>query len=1184
MANGKDLELALRIRADLSQGQAALKELGQSVESVGQQASATGQQLASVGESAEQQAQRLQAMIAASLQNTAAQDAMAASSQRLTAAVQAGNVSWTANADAQSAAMNGYHNLERAQRAQESAQQRAAESAAQVTAQVERQDDALSRLLRQIDPVIGALDRLDSQEEQLRQFRSKGLLDADSFNDYQTKIDQARKSLGGMDGTIRRTGVSAAQTAQALQQLPAQFSDIFTSLAGGQNPLLVLIQQGGQIKDSFGGVEETFRALGNQVRSLFSSDMSAEGATLLAQGLGAIADQQSAVVAGADETSESLVDVAEGASSAAEAAERARGAIGGLGLSATAALGIFLAVAVAVAATAFAYHQGSAEADAFRKVIVLTGNAAGTSSDQLMAMAASMDAARGTQRQAASALTEVAATGKIAADQIMAVASAAVAMQQATGRAVSETVAEFVKIADDPVQAVARLNEEYNFLSAAVYEQIAALAAQGDEAAAAQLAMDALAQTMETRAAQIEGNLGLLEQGWRGIKSAAAEAWDEMLGVGREQTLEEQLSALDRRGVADLDVGSVASNAAVLGPLGAAKELWDQLSPSIEGATEEGAKQLEQERNRLQLQIQQRDGEAAWQAELAKLNGDAIKAQEDLGRVREQSLTKVEQKERAIAEYRANVEKIRAANPSSDLISNDKVAKDLASIEKRFEARNTRTQRPRVDQELRAQESYLAQLERQAATLGKTASEVRQYELAEKGLTGAMRARAEAAYVMIDAAEKKKAADEQAKKDVQTLAQLNLDLLNATGQNIEAAGSEIEKKYGDLQKRLLAAGNTEGAGLVTQLMGIEQAKAELSELEQALDRVFSEQARQEQTISTQQQAGLISELGARRQILDLNALTAAQIEKLLPAMRELAAVTGDPAAIERVKDLEVRLGALRVVANEVSNALKAGFETGLAGALEGLATGTMNLQEAATSFIQSIASSLAQVASQQLAAMATDSLMGLFGGAQESVGLTVGATAVTGSAGALTAAGGTLITGAAAITSAAAALAAAGAAKATTSAVSGAVSLAAATGGHITGPGTMTSDSINAWLSNNEYVTRAAVVTQPGALPFLHDFNARGMTALDDWTRVRHSTGGLAGVPAPAMPRPSMGGGRLAEPAAAMSTTVANAVNLHVYDDPERIAQAAFGSRSGEDAFVVMLSRNPAKYRGVLKV
>ncbi len=38
-----------------------------------------------------------------------------------------------------------------------------------------------------------------------------------------------------------------------MRTLPAQFTDIVTQLAGGQNPFLIMLQQGGQISDSFGG-------------------------------------------------------------------------------------------------------------------------------------------------------------------------------------------------------------------------------------------------------------------------------------------------------------------------------------------------------------------------------------------------------------------------------------------------------------------------------------------------------------------------------------------------------------------------------------------------------------------------------------------------------------------------------------------------------------------------------------------------------------------------------------------------------------------------------------------------------------------------------------------------------------------------------------------------------------------
>lgn len=62
--------------------------------------------------------------------------------------------------------------------------------------------------------------------------------------------------------------MSAKQQAFALRQVPMQFTDIVTSLAAGQPPMMVLMQQGGQLKDTFGGIGPAARALGGYVAGL----------------------------------------------------------------------------------------------------------------------------------------------------------------------------------------------------------------------------------------------------------------------------------------------------------------------------------------------------------------------------------------------------------------------------------------------------------------------------------------------------------------------------------------------------------------------------------------------------------------------------------------------------------------------------------------------------------------------------------------------------------------------------------------------------------------------------------------------------------------------------------------------------------------------------------------------------
>ena len=81
---------------------------------------------------------------------------------------------------------------------------------------------------------------------------------------------QAQQASSAGSASLNKIGVSAAQTAAALRGVPAQFTDIATSIAGGQAPLTVFLQQGGQLKDMFGGAGAAARALGGYVVGLLT--------------------------------------------------------------------------------------------------------------------------------------------------------------------------------------------------------------------------------------------------------------------------------------------------------------------------------------------------------------------------------------------------------------------------------------------------------------------------------------------------------------------------------------------------------------------------------------------------------------------------------------------------------------------------------------------------------------------------------------------------------------------------------------------------------------------------------------------------------------------------------------------------------------------------------------------------
>ncbi|CAH5097319.1 hypothetical protein AI2912V1_1958 [Klebsiella pneumoniae] len=79
---------------------------------------------------------------------------------------------------------------------------------------------------------------------------------------------QVTAAFSRQERAAKRAGISIGQYKNAMRMLPAQFTDVATQLAGGQSPWIIMLQQGGQVKDSFGGLVPTFRALLGSVTPL----------------------------------------------------------------------------------------------------------------------------------------------------------------------------------------------------------------------------------------------------------------------------------------------------------------------------------------------------------------------------------------------------------------------------------------------------------------------------------------------------------------------------------------------------------------------------------------------------------------------------------------------------------------------------------------------------------------------------------------------------------------------------------------------------------------------------------------------------------------------------------------------------------------------------------------------------
>ncbi len=373
------------------------------------------------------------------------------------------------------------------------------------------------------------------------------------------------------------------------------------SLQGGQAPLQVLLQQGGQLKDMFGGVGPAIQALGGYVLGLVNP---------------------------------------------------------------------FTVAAAAVGVLGYAYYSGSEEAVGFQKALITTGNAAGTTSDRISGMAREVAATVGTTGAAAEVLTQLAGSGKIAAGSFVEITEAALEWRSATGKAVEETVAEFVKIGKDPVAAAKDLNEQYNFLTASTYSQIVALKEQGDTIGATKLLTDTYVDTIKNRSKEVTENLSIWERGWKALRGEVAATVDSVKNIGRDQDIASRIVDLQRQ--------VAAAQSAV----------------NADADDSDAQKKLTNASLELKGLIQQRDTQQAI-AKAQELDAQrqqaAIVAIGKIDALEKSARTNAEKRADALKEYNQSLDAIRKVNPNDERLKPETIARVRADIAKQFKDTAGRT-------------------------------------------------------------------------------------------------------------------------------------------------------------------------------------------------------------------------------------------------------------------------------------------------------------------------------------------------------------------------------------------------------------------------------------------------------------------------------------------------------------
>ncbi len=379
------------------------------------------------------------------------------------------------------------------------------------TQAAEKQSAALKNLLGSIDPTIRAFNSLDEQHAQLVAHFEAGRINGTQFEHFNTILNQTRERLSGVadvlpealsrqEAAARRAGISVGQYSAALRTLPAQFTDIATQLAGGQSPFLILLQQGGQIKDSFGGLGPMLQALRD---ALFGFNEESRGTA---------------------ESATNISDAAEGLNNTSEAAEKL-GRAGGLLNTFNLAIAGSVAVLAVLAGAAYSSSQ---QFDNVARSLILMGGAGFSSMQQLN------DAAKDVAENAGASLADsvdtliqLNDTGKYTADQMTKIAKSIMAMGDA-GLDTKAALADFSRLASDPIKALASLNQQYGFVDEAMMKHIITLEKTKGKTAAANEAITLFASTMEDRSNKIVEATDNIGQAWNGLKASSSDIFGQI--------------------------------------------------------------------------------------------------------------------------------------------------------------------------------------------------------------------------------------------------------------------------------------------------------------------------------------------------------------------------------------------------------------------------------------------------------------------------------------------------------------------------------------------------------------------------------------------------------------------------------------------------------------------------------
>ena len=274
------------------------------------------------------------------------------------------------------------------------------------------------------------------------------------------KLLEQAKAYDAQAAAMKKT--TGVLTEQQKMQVGFQVTDFVTQIASGQNAMIAFIQQGGQLKDTMGGIGNAVRALTSYITPF------------------------------------------------------------------TAAIAT---VASAVGALAFSFYKAEKQSSDLRDALILTGNFAGTTQSQVVALSSSLaDKLSISYSKANDVILALASSGRFSAQTFDVMSRAILQFSKLSGMDAKEAATKLMSAFDGTAASIKALNTQYNFLTLAQYRQIEALERQGKSQEAIQLGSKAFLDSIENQ----ERKLGTLEKIWKKLGDAIDYAKNALLSFGRD--------------------------------------------------------------------------------------------------------------------------------------------------------------------------------------------------------------------------------------------------------------------------------------------------------------------------------------------------------------------------------------------------------------------------------------------------------------------------------------------------------------------------------------------------------------------------------------------------------------------------------------------------------------------------